>query len=49
MKVIWSDPSEEKQIWDIIGRDNEGKPTRMRSGNGLELTRLSSLVEPLKK
>ena len=49
VKIIWSDFSAQKQIWSITSRDNEGKPTKMDMGNGLELTRLSSLIEPLKK
>jgi hypothetical protein len=49
VKIIWSGFTGQKQIWSITSRDNEGKPTKMDMGNGLELTRLSSLIEPLKK
>jgi hypothetical protein len=49
VKMIWSDFSGQKQIWDITSRDSEGKPTKMDMGNGLELTRVSSLIEPIKK
>ena len=49
VKITWSYFSGQKQIWNITSRDSEGKPTKMDMGNGLELTRLSSLIEPLKK
>jgi hypothetical protein len=49
IEITWYELyGEKKSTWKIITRDNTGLPTKIEIGSGLELTRLSSLTEPIK-